>query len=194
MTRIGVPFANVQPAGDIIFDFYRLSSVGGAGLTGARGFVIRAILPPPARLAIGLGFAAPRFFVLRVVLIALGLFALAAPAGGAELIMFERAGCPYCARWNREIAPIYPKTAEGRRAPLRRVDIAQARPGDLSRIGTIVYTPTFVLIDGGREIGRIVGYSGDEMFWSLLAELMAKLDRAKEPRRAALVPEDAFER
>jgi len=121
--------------------------------------------------------------LLRLLVVLLGL-AAGLPAAAAELIMFEAVGCPYCARWNREIAPIYPKTAEGKRAPLRRVDIAQPRPVDLAGIGTIVYTPTFVLVEDGKEIGRIVGYGGDEIFWSLLAELFAKLDRIKEPRRA----------
>lgn len=106
------------------------------------------------------------------------------PAAAAELIMFEAAGCPYCARWNREIAPIYPKTEEGRRAPLRRVDIAGPRPPELAGIPNIVYTPTFVLLDDGKEVGRIVGYSGDEIFWSLLSELFAKLDRGERPRPA----------
>jgi len=104
------------------------------------------------------------------------------PAAAAELVMFEAAGCPYCARWNREIAPVYPKTAEGKRAPLRRVDIAAPRPADLAGLANIVYTPTFVLIEDGKEIGRIVGYGGDEIFWSLLAELFAKLERMKPPR------------
>jgi hypothetical protein len=121
--------------------------------------------------------------LIRLLVLLLGL-AAGFPAAAAELIMFEAVGCPYCARWNRELAPIYPKTAEGRRAPLRRVDIAQPRPVDLAAIGNIVYTPTFVLVEEGKEIGRIVGYGGDEIFWSLLAELFAKLDRIKEPRRA----------
>jgi len=125
--------------------------------------------------------------VLRLFLLVLGLVgALSAPLAAAELVVFETAGCPHCARWNREIAPIYPKTDEGKRAPLRRVDLAVPRPADLAAIGGIVYTPTFVLMDEGREIGRIVGYGGDEIFWSLLAELFAKLDRLKESRRAGL--------
>lgn len=118
---------------------------------------------------------------LLVLLVSL---AVGLPAAAAELVMFEAAGCPYCARWNREIARIYPKTEEGRRAPLRRVDIAAPRPADLAGIANIVYTPTFVLIENGKEIGRIVGYGGDEIFWSLLAELFAKLDRATQPRPA----------
>jgi hypothetical protein len=123
----------------------------------------------------------PRLF--RLLFAILGL-AASFPAAAAELVMFEAAGCPYCARWNREIAPIYPKTAEGKRAPLRRVDIAGPRPPDLAAVPNVVYTPTFVLLEDGEEVGRIVGYSGDEIFWSLLADLFARLDRAKQPRPA----------
>lgn len=121
---------------------------------------------------------------LRALLIAAWL--PSAAAGAAELVMFESAGCPYCARWHREIAPIFAKTDEGRRAPLRRVDVAARRPVDLARIGAIVYTPTFVLVHDGREYGRIVGYSGQEAFWWLLSDLVKRLDRPppalEEPR------------
>ena len=126
--------------------------------------------------------------LLRLLFVLLALGAGIAPAAAAELVMFEAAGCPYCARWNRDVAPIYPKTVEGKRAPLRRVDIAAPRPADLAAIGGVVYTPTFVLMDGGREIGRIVGYGGDEIFWSLLTDLVAKLELPKEPRRATVLP------
>ncbi len=89
--------------------------------------------------------------------------------------MFEQAGCAWCAAWDRQIGPIYPKTAEGRRAPLRRVDLHAERPSDLSRIQAVRFTPTFVLIDGGREIGRIQGYPGEDFFWGLLGELIGRL-------------------
>ena len=46
-------------------------------------------------------------------------------ARAAELVMFERAGCAWCEAFDRDIAPIYGKTEEGLRAPLRRVDIAR---------------------------------------------------------------------
>ena len=49
--------------------------------------------------------------------------ALAGPANAAELVMFYRDGCPYCAAWEREIGPIYHKTEIARRAPLRRVNL-----------------------------------------------------------------------
>ncbi|MBA4335306.1 MAG: transcriptional regulator, partial [Methylobacterium sp.] len=42
-------------------------------------------------------------------------------AAAAELVMFTRDGCPWCARFEREVAPAYHLTEEGRLAPLRRV-------------------------------------------------------------------------
>lgn len=98
-----------------------------------------------------------------------------APARAAELLVFERPGCVWCLRFDREIAPVYAKTEEGRLAPLRRLDVDE---GDASRVALaapVRYTPTFVLVDEGREVGRIPGYAGEEAFWGLLADLTKKL-------------------
>jgi hypothetical protein len=100
-----------------------------------------------------------------------------ASPGGAELLMFERQGCAWCIRWEREIAPIYPRTPEGRFAPLRRINVDNGAPSHAqvgSRLNaTVLYTPTFVLVENGREIGRITGYAGPEQFWGLLGKMMA---------------------
>lgn len=107
---------------------------------------------------------------------AMALALAATPAGAAELVMFEDAGCVWCARFNAEIGPIYHKTDEGQRAPLRRVDSGAALPADLAFIAPERLTPLFVLVDGGREIGRIRGYPGEDHFWGLLDMLIRKLD------------------
>ena len=109
--------------------------------------------------------------------VAVGLIANApSHADAAELLMFETDFCEWCKVWNEEIAPIYPKTTEGKRAPLRRVDLHGPRPVDLQGIEGVRFTPTFVLIDDrGREVGRINGYPGEDFFWGLLSELIAKL-------------------
>jgi hypothetical protein len=99
-------------------------------------------------------------------------------ARAAELIMFEEQGCPWCERWRREVGVGYPSTAEGKRAPLRRIDITQSRASGVQLASPVVVSPTFVLADNGREIGRIIGYPGADFFWGLLAELLVKLDRA----------------
>lgn len=107
-------------------------------------------------------------------------------ARAAELVMFEQAGCEWCAAFNREIAPVYAKTDEGKRAPLRRVDIAQKTPPDLTFIDVERLTPLFVLIDKGREIGRIRGYPGEDNFWGLLGVLIKKLDAPGDDRANTL--------
>jgi hypothetical protein len=99
----------------------------------------------------------------------------AARASAAELVMFERAGCPYCALFSREVAPIYARTDEGKAAPLRRVDIHGPIPSDLDFVAIERITPVFVLIDHGREVGRIRGYPGEDNFWGLLTGLIEEL-------------------
>lgn len=93
-------------------------------------------------------------------------------ATAAELVMVEEPGCPWCARWNAEIGPIYPKTAEGQRVPLRRMDISNRDPEEFELAGRVVFTPTFLLVDDGREIARIEGYPGEELFWWRLSALL----------------------
>jgi len=101
----------------------------------------------------------------------------ATQARAAELVMFEQAGCSWCEAFNREIGVTYDKTEDGLRAPLRRVDIAQPLPRELSFIQVERMTPLFVLVDKGHEIGRIRGYGGPESFWTQMFMLMEKLDK-----------------
>lgn len=100
-------------------------------------------------------------------------------AFAAELLVLEQPGCVWCAKFDAEIAPAWPKTEEGRQAPLRRVDITKEWPADLADIARERFTPTFVLMDDGKEIGRIRGYIGDEFFWYRIGELIALLPAAR---------------
>jgi len=108
------------------------------------------------------------------VLTAAILFAGPAPAQ-VKLLMFQQEGCPWCAKWNAAIAPIYPKTAEGKEAPLVRLDIHNPLPAGLQIKGMPQFTPTFVLVQNGKELGRIQGYPGPDFFWALLDELLKKV-------------------
>ena len=96
-----------------------------------------------------------------------------------ELVMFERQGCLWCAQWDREIAPIYPKTGEAKLFPLRRVDLDKDKPTSLQLAQPIHFTPTFVLAVCGREAGRITGYPGDDHFWGLLDAEIKRVEAAK---------------
>lgn len=122
-------------------------------------------------------FSATRQFCSRAALFSAIIFvSTLAKAHAAELVMFEQAGCTWCELFDREIAPIYPKTTEGQRAPLRRVDIDHTLPPDLTFIEMERLAPLFVLIENGHEIGRIRGYPGEDNFWGLLGALIKKLD------------------
>jgi hypothetical protein len=77
-------------------------------------------------------------------------------AAAAELLMYRRAGCPWCLPWDREIGTIYSRTEIGRRIPVRMVHMEGARPA-VALKGPVMYTPTFVLIDRGREVGNFSG-------------------------------------
>ena len=97
------------------------------------------------------------------------------PATAAELVMFESEGCDWCEVWDEEVGVIYAKTDEAKVAPLKRLDIDDPRKGSLSKIRPVMYTPTFVMMDAGKEVGRIMGYPGEDNFWWLLSELVAKV-------------------
>jgi len=116
------------------------------------------------------------FFSRGIILSAAIAAFCSANALAAELIVFEQAGCVWCETFDREIAPVYPKTTEGQRAPLRRVNIDYPLPADLSFIAVERLAPLFVLVDKGREVGRIRGYPGEDHFWGLLGALIKKLD------------------
>jgi hypothetical protein len=83
--------------------------------------------------------------------------------------MVDEKGCHYCQKWNRDVGRVYSKTAEGRFAPLRRVG---RNAGVLKQYAPIVYTPTFILTRGGREVGRITGYPGEPYWWEELSGLL----------------------
>lgn len=114
------------------------------------------------------------------VVVALITLAAIAPTQAAELLYVYDTSCVHCREWERVIGPIYPKTEEAKIAPLRPVLIR-----DLPRSGVVLqrpvrYTPTFVLIEADREVGRIEGYPGEEFFWVRLEQLLDRL----EPRAA----------
>jgi thioredoxin-related protein len=96
---------------------------------------------------------------------------LAHSVWAAELVMVEQPGCAWCAKWDHEVSAIYPLTPEGQAAPLRRVDL-RAKPDDLTYSRSVVFTPTFLLMENGVELARIEGYPGEDFFWGLLGMLL----------------------
>jgi thioredoxin-related protein len=100
-------------------------------------------------------------------------------ASALEVLMFGKVGCTWCARFEREVGQRYQSTEEARDAALLRADIRDQRTVGVDLQEPIVYTPTFVVVDDGIEIGRITGYQNEGQFWANLDDI---LTRAR-PRR-----------
>ena len=111
--------------------------------------------------------------------------AAASPARAAELVYFNSPACAVCERWDQEVGVIYNKTDESRRLPLRSLNIQDNKPTDLTHIKGVTFTPTFVMVDEGREVGRIVGYINDYFFWEQVAGLIKKADALKDSNATA---------
>jgi hypothetical protein len=88
------------------------------------------------------------------------------------LFMAEEVGCAWCARWNEEVSEAYPKTAEGKTAPLVRFDLHGATPEGVTFKQRVRFSPTFILVEDGVEVGRIEGYPGEDFFWGLLSMML----------------------
>jgi hypothetical protein len=93
-----------------------------------------------------------------------------AASSNIRLIMVEEKGCRFCRMWDAQIGRAYPKSAEGRFAPLKRVRRGAA---EIRGFNPVVYTPTFIVVRSGEEIGRITGYPGQDYFWSELAPILS---------------------
>ncbi|MFD1882261.1 SoxS protein [Paracoccus pacificus] len=100
-----------------------------------------------------------------------------------QLLMVDRRGCVYCLRWEAEIGPDYPRSAQGRIAPLRRVDLDGPWPDGIVLASRPWITPTFILLRNNMEVSRIEGYVGKKRFWPLLDQMLvesgAALPRAR---------------
>ena len=107
------------------------------------------------------------------------LTALPLRAVAAELLYFYSDACVYCEQWDEDVGEIYSKTEEAKVLKLRRVDIHEQTPKDIEYVKGVIYTPTFVAIDGGREVGRIVGYGSDMFFWQHMEILVGDMKKSK---------------
>lgn len=111
-----------------------------------------------------------------------GLAAAPLGVGAAEaprLVMLERQDCVWCLRWHREVGERAWNASDlGRRAALRRVDVARGLPEDLAFLEEWRVTPSFVLVAQRRELGRITGHPGEIFFWQRAEALLARLSAA----------------
>lgn len=124
----------------------------------------------------GLGRVLARIAVAGLAMMAVSALPAAGPPPAAavssqvRLIMVHEPGCRFCRKWEADIGPSYPRSAEGRFAPLVRV---RRNAEALKGFAPVVYTPTFIVVRRDEEIGRITGYPGPDYFWEELDPILA---------------------
>ena len=95
-----------------------------------------------------------------------------------ELIVFEHPDCQFCRVFRRDVLPRYQEAPTANRAPIRFIDIERTETASLRLRGGIHVVPTFVLMEDGREVDRIVGYWAPENFFKMLSYMLARTSEA----------------
>jgi len=110
------------------------------------------------------------------------------PSAAAELLMFDRKGCPWCAKWHAEIGVEgYARSPEAAVAPLRVYLVGTPMPKDIKQLKPIIGTPTFVLMDKGVEVDRFEGYPGKAVFYGRLQLALDRLTGADKQYKTIIV-------
>lgn len=130
-----------------------------------------------------------QIFVAQVLILAASLACATTPNAKSQaavyLVMLDDLGCEYCELWQREVGVIYHKTQQGRFAPLRRY-----RHGAVPyrKFDNVHYSPTFIVVRGEKEVGRIVGYPGEDFFWAMLDKILAGIGFMMKPSTGVVSP------
>jgi thiol-disulfide isomerase/thioredoxin len=152
------------------------------------------ILPSPFQMAVQLasypaelqraGLARPlcgllsggrRHFIGAVLLLALLMPAslhAELPETQKQLVFITSDYCPFCQAWERQVGRLYDKTPYARQARLIRVDIDEIDRQLPDLAPKPRGTPTFVVFEKGREIGRFEGFVDAETFYWVLSEFV----------------------
>ena len=119
--------------------------------------------------------------IKKIVLLIFTVPILSENLTAAELIMVEQQGCYYCEEWKDQLGHIYPKTPEGKYAPLKTFDITEV-DGIKGLERDVIFTPTFILMEKNKELGRLEGYSSEDFFWELLEVILEKETEYTAPK------------
>ncbi len=101
----------------------------------------------------------------------------ALPQGRLELLVVEIENCIYCGIFRRDVAVTYKASERGRSVPMRFIDLNAPDVNRLSLNGPIDSVPTVLVVEDGREVGRIAGYVGPEIFFHSLNRILPPLER-----------------
>ena len=85
-----------------------------------------------------------------------------------DLVMFESPSCGTCKLFKHEVLPIYASTPAGKTFALWRVQMGESVAFRLR--APVTFTPTFIWVENGEEVGRFSGYYGKDKFLRIVNE------------------------
>lgn len=96
----------------------------------------------------------------------------ALPDSRLEILVVEIDNCIYCGLFRRDVAPTYKVSSRAKTIPMRFIDINAPDVDRLALTAPIDSVPTVLVVENGRELGRIAGYVGPEIFFHSLSRLL----------------------
>lgn len=93
-----------------------------------------------------------------------------------ELLVFEVKNCTICSLVHTHLAPVYQSSTKSRHAPMRFVDLNEVDENALGLTMPITTVPTIVLMEQGKEVARITGYTGPDIFFQAMHHVLGDRD------------------
>ncbi|MFM9851044.1 MAG: hypothetical protein ACKVP3_28445 [Hyphomicrobiaceae bacterium] len=121
--------------------------------------------------------------VLTVLIVAAGAHVRAAldasaPAAsaGLEFLVLEVKSCHICVLVRTHILPQYERSTTARDAPMRFVDLNAVDEAKLGLAAPVTTVPTIVLMREGQEVARLTGYTGPQIFFQAVPEMLTRAE------------------
>lgn len=99
----------------------------------------------------------------------------ARPAATAnELVVVEVKNCAYCRVFRRDLLPAYAASTKARDVPIRFLEVEEVSKAGIALRGPINIVPTVLVLEQGREIGRIPGLTGQDTFFRAIDYILGR--------------------
>ncbi len=109
-----------------------------------------------------------------------------AAAQAMDLVVFESPTCGTCKLFKREVLPVYAQSPAGKVFPLWVVETSGKVSFRLNQ--PVTFTPTFVWVDNGVEVGRFSGYFGKSQFFNIVNRAAETYNRRGGRQKTSALP------
>ncbi|MEQ8824989.1 MAG: thioredoxin family protein [Filomicrobium sp.] len=98
------------------------------------------------------------------------------PTPQMELVVLEVEGCVYCGVFRRRHLENYKASRQGKKIPIRFVDINDPALGNIGLTQPVGIVPTFIVLKNNEEIGRIPGLVSHHDFYRAIEHITKGVD------------------